>query len=905
MSGARAASPESGQAGGVGLHGPSGVGTLPRDMGSAPAGTRGRGSRSVLRTTGWAGGPDGGTWRAMEPDSTSQGERRWMVRVERTVGAVAAYNHRRPALALLLAVVLAAAGGFFARNLRLNANLVDLLPNSFESVQDLHALEQRFGALGWVAVVGEGGNAESLERFANDLSPKLEALPGIRFVEAKRPSAFFRDRALYFLSEDDLKEVSRRLEARIQWEKQRANPLYVDLLDEGPPSLDFSDLEKKYGGSAGQRLSNNEGDYYLDPDARRVVLLAKPDTTSADLGYSRRIIGEVRGLLDAQDLSKYGPDFRVNLTGTFQKKLDQQAQISRDIAVSSAVALALMLLYLLFHFRSALAVGLVLTPVGAGLAWTYGLVGAVYGQVNLLTGFLGAILGGLGIEHGIHLLGRYLHLRGDGESSEQATRESFTHTGGAALVSALVAALTFFVLGTSRFRAFREFGVIAGVGMLVLVAAYVLVLPALLGLTARWRWRPRLAAASPRHSPMGRVLVRHRMLITAVSAVLLAGLLTQVPRVRFDYDFRSLEDQGLPSFVLDREVNRIIGYSQTPVVVLTDTPEQEQAMVHALQETQRAHGKDSTIDFVASLSSLVPADQQAKQAVLQRLSKQLEDVPEERLSPQQREQLASLRREARAQPFTRNDLPASVRQQFQSRQGGTGGFVMVYPSVSLSDGKAVRAMAREVRGVDPEGVQRSPIAGEAMVMADILDMVTHEGPLILGGATLAVLLAMWATLGGLRMALLCLAPTVVSLLALVGLMPLMGAKFNYLNILIVPVLIGTTVDAGVHLLTRLSSPGSDFVAVYSETGRAICGGLLTSAMGFGALFLADHPGLNSIGAVANLGFASNLLIMLVAFPALLLVLSERRQRRRRACRVNENETTVAGTPGSKPATHTS
>ncbi|MFP2928112.1 efflux RND transporter permease subunit [Pyxidicoccus sp. 3LG] len=838
---------------------------------------------------------------ASDPKTSSQAERRWMLRVERVVGAWAVHNHRRPALALLLAGVLAAVGGFFARDLRLNANLVELLPHSFESVQDLHTLEQRFGALGWVAVVGEGGDAESLERFANDLAPKLEALPSVRFVEVKRPGAFFKDRALYFLDEADLKEVHRRLDARIAWERQQANPLYVPLVEEEPPSLDFSDLEAKYGGSAGQRLSSRQSDYYLDADARRVVLLVKPDTTSADLGFSRRIVDEVRQLLDSEDLSKYGPDFRADITGTYQKKLDQQAQIVRDIAVSSAVALALMLLYLLFHFRGALPVALVLTPVGTGLAWTYGLVAVVYGQVNLLTGFLGAILGGLGIEHGIHLLGRYLHLRGEGESSEEATRESFTHTGGAALVSALVAALTFFVLGTSRFRAFREFGVIAGVGMLVLVVAYVLVLPALLGLASRWGWRPRLAAVSPSHSPLGRLLVRHRTVITAVSAVLLVGLLTQVHRLRFDFDFRSLEDQDLPSNILDREVNRIIGYSQTPLVVLTDSREEEGLVAEELAQAQRAKGEESTIDFVASLSSLVPERQQEKQAVLQDISRLLEKVPEERLTPEQREQVAELRREAAARPFTQADLPASVRQQFESRDGSTGGFVMVYPAVSLSDGKAIRTLARELRAVRLPDGERPAVAGESMVFADIIDMVAHEGPRILGGAMLAVLLAMWATLGGLRMALLCLAPTVVSLLALLGLMPLVGVEFNYLNILVIPVLIGTTVDAGVHLLTRLSSPGSDFVAVYSETGRAICGGLLTSAIGFGALFLAKHPGLNSIGALANMGFATNLLIMLVAFPALLLVLSERRHRRRRARLLKEPSPTSP--QGPEHATH--
>ena len=803
-----------------------------------------------------------------------------MHRVEGTLGALAAHSHRRPVIALLCALLLTALGVLSARHLSLNANLVDLLPESFESVQAIDTLEERFGALGWVVVVGEGGDPARLKQFADDLAPQLESLPGIRYVEITRPSSFFRSHALYFLSPEDLKEVERRIEARLLWEKQRANPLFVSLEDEPAPSLDFSDLEQKYGGGAVTRISQNPSDYYLDPTERRVVVLAKPDTTSADLTFSRRIVDEVQGVLARQDLSKYGPGFQTAITGTFQKKIDQQAQITRDVAVSSAVASVLVLLYLMLHFRSLLAVGLVLAPVGAGLAWTYGLVGVAYGQVNLLTAFLGAILGGLGVEHGIHLLGRYLNLRGQGVGSEEATREAFTHTGGAALVSALVAALTFFVLGTSRFRAFREFGVIAGLGMMVLIVAYVLILPAVLGLVSRHGWRPRAASTVTTEAPLGRLITRKRGLLTAVSALIVTGLLTQLPRLGFNYDVSSLEDERLGSFVLDRAVNQLIGYSQTPLVVLTNSREEEAAVVRELQARKERLGADSKVDFVASLASLVPEDQAQKQVILRDLAKLLEDVPEGRLSGPQQEQLRELRQQVRATPYTVADLPPSVRQQFEGRGGGGTGFVLVYPSADQSDGQAMRQLAREVRGVTlPEGRQ-AVVAGEALVLADIVDMVSHEAPLILLGATLAVLLAMWITLGGLRTALLCLTPTAVSLVALLGLMPLMRLEFNYLNILVIPVLIGTTVDAGVHLVTRLASPGSDFVRVYSETGKAICGGLLTSAVGFGALFLAEHPGLNSIGALANLGFGMNLLVMLVTFPALLWVLSARKQRRR-------------------------
>ena len=55
-------------------------------------------------------------------------------------------------------------------------------------------------------------------------------------------------------------------------------------------------------------------------------------------------------------------------------------------------------------------------------------------------------------------------------------------------------------------------------------------------------------------------------------------------------------------------------------------------------------------------------------------------------------------------------------------------------------------------------------------------------------------------------------------------MPLADLPFNYLNIIVLTVLIGVTVDAGVHLDFAAADAGEDFTAVYSETGRAICGG---------------------------------------------------------------------------------
>jgi predicted RND superfamily exporter protein len=802
-----------------------------------------------------------------------------MSRLERALGAVAVRAHRRPLRALLSAAVLMALGLWSASRLTLDTDLTDLLPKSFESVRGLEKLKSSFGGIGYVAVAGYDASPEDLRRFAEEVAPKLEALPGIRFVEYRRASAFFEERALYYLTLEDLGEIERRIQAREKFERRQKNPMYIKFEDEPAPPLDFSDLEAKYDSQSSRRLSGKGENYYLDPDERMVVLLAKPDGNSTDLSFSRQVVREVADLLARLDLKSYGPTFKIELTGTFKKKVDQQAQIARDLQSASIVALLLLIGYLLFHFRSGVAVLFNLLPVMAGLVWTYGVTGQIYGSVNLLTGFLAAILGGLGIEHGIHLLGRYEALLDRGESSESATRETFTHTGGAAFISALVAAVTFLSLAISEFRAFREFGVIAALGMILLIAAYVLVLPALLRIANRFGWKGSAGVVTGSRSELARWFLRPRFRrsVAVAMGVALVGLTINARNASFNYDFAALEDNSLPSFVFDKRTNRVLGYSQTPVVVLTPDPESERAVVAELSRRKRERGVHSTIDFVAALDDLVPQQQAEKQAVFQSIAGVLEKVNRDNLDGDTRTKFDDLKKKVAAPPFTRADLPDSVRRQFMGMKESRSGFVLVFPRISLADGAKVREFAREVRSIEAPGGGQLSAAGEAMVLADIINMVTREMPRILTVSVISVLVVMALTLGSLKLAVLCMSPTVVSLFALAGLMPIWDLQFNYLNIIVLTVLIGVTVDAGVHLVSRLQGAGGEFTAVYGETGRAICGGILTSAVGFGAMLLAEHPGLNSIGQMANLGFATNLLVMLLAFPAFLLPLLIKRQ----------------------------
>ena len=799
--------------------------------------------------------------------------------VERGLGTIGQVSFRRPWTTLSLVAVACAVSLWLASRLVVNADLSELLPKSFPSLQAFEVLKERFGGIGFVVVTGKNADPETLRRFARDVAEKVTPLPTVRYVDYLRPVEFFREHALYFLDTEDLETVRARLDERLSWEKRRANPMYVDFEDAEPPSLEFTDIEKKYTARGDRRWVRAQlGEiYYLDPAKRLVAVFVKPARASTDLAFTRKLVGQVKQAVQSLDATAY-PGLEIGFTGSYVKRIDQQVVIDRDLRVASLLAFILIVGYFLIHFRQVTAMGIGLTPMLIGTVWTYGFSGAAFGALNILTSFIGAIIMGIGNDHGVHLLGRFKAEIALGRDVPEAIRATFGHTGRAALVAALTTCVGFGGLSFSEFRAFREFGTIAAAGGLLMVFAYISTLPALLAVAMKtgWHLRPQAAESA---TPLAGILKRRAtgVLITGVGIFLLC--LAMVPRVSFNYDFNSLGNSDLESFRLDSEVNELLGYSQTPMVLLTDSLNEERSAAHQLRATQIRLDKDSTVDFVVSGADVVPDDQERKEQVIAAIGDTLRQVRPGWLSLEHRSQLSTLIRMTGAKPFTRQQLPVEVRRQFQGINSlADQGFVLAFPAIRTSDGHAVMRMANEIRGAKNAAGESYSAAGESLILADILRMVTTEAP---GVVTITVLLTFLVSLlviGHLRETMLALGPTAITLVITLGLLPLIHLPLNYLNIILIPFLFGYGIESGAHLVTRFTAD-PDLERVLPPTGRAIVASLATTAFGFGAMLVARHPGLWSLAELALVGLGINLLACTVLLPSFFVWYHRRRQAR--------------------------
>jgi predicted exporter len=110
--------------------------------------------------------------------------------------------------------------------------------------------------------------------------------------------------------------------------------------------------------------------------------------------------------------------------------------------------------------------------------------------------------------------------------------------------------------------------------------------------------------------------------------------------------------------------------------------------------------------------------------------------------------------------------------------------------------------------------------------------------------------------------MLALVPVVTGLLCMLGIMGLCGIEFNIFNIAATILIIGLCVDYGIFMVCRLTE-GSDYT-----TNRAVLVSGLTTLAGLGALALARHPSMHSIGITVLLGIGTGIPAALLVIPAL-------------------------------------
>jgi hopanoid biosynthesis associated RND transporter like protein HpnN len=635
---------------------------------------------------------------------------------------------------------------------------------------------------------------------------------------------------------------------------------------------------------------------------RQGFLLLRIATDETDFVRGRNAVARLRELI--RQTAVMHPEVSIGTTGVPILETDEMATSQSDSTRSTLWGLVGVVLILFVGFRGWRGPLFMMVTLLVALAWTLGFATVAVGHLNILSMSFGAMLIGLGIDFGIHFYARYVHVRTQIADDETALPEAARGIGPGLVSGGLTTAVAFFAATLTDFKGVAELGIIAGGGMLLCLVAALTVLPAILRLSAGPSAatcpavaRYLAAACAPfwRH-PM--VTLVGSLSVTAVAAV-------GVPRLQYDHNLLNLQSVGLESVELEHRLASDNDRSMWYAIAMADTQ----------RELSRLKARFESLDVVArteEIASLLPEPDPARTALVSAIHQRLAVLPAhpplipvvprevllqallslspggergrewdslltmsdrtyfQRVSHLQQTTatdllalLHSIRALSNPVPPQHADVPRELLDRYVGRHGRH--LLKVYGRGSIWDMAALEHFVRSVERVDPR-ITGHPIQ-TYYASREMQSSYLHAGIY----AVFAVLIVVILDFRSVRYTLLSLVPLALGTVLLFGMLGWLGITLNAANLIVLPLILGTGVDNGVHLIHDFREQRGGY-RVSPSTASAILFCSTTTMVGFASLMLSQHRGLQSLGLVLTLGMASCLLVSLLSLPALLSLL---------------------------------
>lgn len=671
----------------------------------------------------------------------------------------------------------------------------------------------------------------------------------------------------------------------------------------------------------------------LENAGKQQVIAIRPHKEQGSFVPAEQAIIKVRHELTAL---RQLPEFKgitAGMTGVPVLEYEEMATSMEDMKRASLLSLVLTVALLLFAFRGLRTTLAAMVALLSAIAVAFGLATLLVGHLNILSMAFAVMLLGLGVEYGIQLVLRHQELL-QHRPFEESLQESLSSNLRPILLAFATTALAFLTFLLTDFRGIAELGLIAAVGVGVCFVATFTVLPAMLVLVHKGKATQGMTPLNSSTGPRLTGLFRRPGLIVASTALLALAGVAALPRVPFDFNLLNLQAKGLESVHYAYQLMRSKENAGYFGVSLANSRDQ------AISLAERFEALPS-VDHVVSLPALVPGQQPEKLALLAQLKQtmasitpspyqenlQVMELPavfegfrdrvvqlKHRLEQQHPDQakptaaflatldrffaglekekdgnaltmlremqermfaplpkkLAILKESLNAHQVTEADIPAILKQRFIGKDGRL--LLQIAPKEEIFNEQPLATFVTQIKSVDPHAT------GEPVSVYESFKILKKSYLLAFLYALAGVVLIMLAAFRSLRATLLGIAPLAAGLLLMVGGMWLFGLRFNVANIIVMPLLLGVGIDSAIYIISRhLRGEESPVQVATSSAGKGVFLNALTILFSFGALMVARHQGVFSIGAVMSLGMSAIVLAFLLFLPALLLLLDRHRQ----------------------------
>jgi uncharacterized protein len=649
----------------------------------------------------------------------------------------------------------------------------------------------------------------------------------------------------------------------------------------------------------------------VDSEKLGIVLLRlTKDPNQNDFVRHADAVNRLREIV--RDVQSRYAAVKLSLTGLPIIEFDEMNSSSISMAEVSFISLIGVSILFIVGFGGWRHPLLAVISLSLGTYWSMGFISLAVGHLNILSSAFAVILIGQGIDFSMYFVAEYLQQRETIHSSGEALLNTVRRVGPGIAIGAITTSIAFFMASFTEFTGVAELGFIAGGGILLCWLAGMTVLPALIHVTDR-KWPLRRMPRTIDVCGWTKPLMARPGLVLAVTLSGTAVLSIGMTRLWYDHNLLHMQARNLESVAMEKKLAAEDDLSASFAISIAGTREE-------VLRRKALFLQQPSVRRVVELASMFPSDAEAKRAIVARIHQRLQIVPENVpmipvTAPENLEQvLMQMRRfvagSQRAAQFTvdfdriaallkrmdRNeyyakisgfqqrlaqdlllklqsvravsnpvppqlaDLPESLVTRYVSPKGSY--LMRIYSRGDIWDMTAMEQFVSEVRKIDAHAT------GNPLQIFEASRQMKRSYEQAAFLAMMVILPVVYFDFRNLRHALLAVLPLGLGIAQMLGLMGMLDIPLNAANMIVLPLILGVGIDAGVHIVHDYCSQKGRY-RMNASIASAVAINQVTNMAGFGSLMIASHQGLQSLGRVLTLGMGSCMFSALVILPALL------------------------------------
>ena len=814
-------------------------------------------------------------------------------------------------------IALVLAMGYAARDLRFDGSLESLLPHDNPHVLAFEQLKQLRSSEGGIDVVLKI-TPDSLDSIRESISQTSELNPLdpdsliqqflvqkaadfertlnkaileegllVSTIEWKRDLHLLQPSIMYLMTNEELDGVSLSISEAIQSKKEEANPFYFsvdqDSINQKNPSELIAEFTQE---SMLLDYINNAEIYELSTKEGTLRMSFLLSFTLDEFDALKSTIEKLE-LLGAE-WQQDNPAMELFWGGNYVHHFNRFNNVTR--AVSSALWIGLIALFgfLWAYMRKvgrgsdlrsaeilkdmALMIGILLS----GVVITLGLYSAISATLNLFVVIIFTVLIGMNLDYLLHMYA--LARRGQPVNWRSTAAIRY---------SALTTTLAISTLLFAQMDGFVQLGTVVVINVPIHFLSSLLFLP--------------MSAAARKHGMRSQddeqndeqvdaqdheqnhvheqnqvpYLSNTRFFWwgTAIFLVLLVGSGFGLQRVVFNTDFTSLEPQDMRSEY--RHLSRSLEPSDSrfePSFVLAPDLASTKKMFLEMRERLQAENRGEDLPDIAQVESLagrLMADSLETANKTQKIEEIQALIQKNKEFTAQLDQtiLRYIQWAEQATPATLQNMPEYLKNRFYLRNGELAPLLLVYSKTSLSSGEESMRYLKSSGVLRASDGQEFVAASTQLIAASVLERLMSDTQfltIVPFGMLFLIVLLLYRNVG---YTLLALSPLVVTFMVLLAINSFWTIPLHVYNVVILPIVIGVSIDNGIHLVHSIRAHGQKFARPFvQQTYPVLVSCSFTTVLGFVGLLFVNHPGLVDMGGLAIGAITISVLVTLaVAF----------------------------------------